>query len=104
MKLILSIEAKLEIKATTQFINNEYGKKSAQKFKSNVSKTLRTIAQNPNVAKEEELLKNRKHKYRGMVIGHINKLIYYVEDNCVVVVDLWDCRRAPENLANRIKK
>lgn len=93
----------MEIKATIQFINNEYGKKSTQKFKNNVSQTLRTIVQNPNVAKEEELLKNRKHKYRSMVIGHINKLIYYVEGNCVVIVDLWDCRRAPGNLANRIK-
>lgn len=47
--------------------------------------------------------KKLPEKYRSFVIDHINKAVYRVlPDGNIIIVTLWDCRRAPETLVSQI--
>jgi Txe/YoeB family toxin of Txe-Axe toxin-antitoxin module len=54
------------------------------------------------MGKIEPILEDRPQTYRSLVINHINKVVYRAEDDRIVVVAIWDCRRAPETLAGQI--
>ena len=83
----------------------EFGEKTANKFAERVEYISRNLEKFPEIGYPEPLLKDRSKRYRTY---HINKrfdLIYYYEESrdIVHVADIWDTRRKPESLANRIK-
>ena len=49
----------------------------------------------PYMAALEPLLSGRAYPYRGLVIHRLFKVIYYVEEDTIVVADVWDCRQNP---------
>ena len=51
----------------------------------------------------EPLLQHRSIPYRSIVINKLNKLIYYIENETIIVADFWDTRREPKEQANQIK-
>ena len=40
--------------------------------------------------------------YRSYVMNHLNKIIYWIAENQIEVVDFWDVRRDPMTLKNQI--
>lgn len=76
-----------------------------QEFAERVEYISHNLEKFPEIGYPEPLLKDRSNLYRTY---HINKrfdLIYYYEEcrDIVHVADIWDTRRKPESLANRIK-
>ena len=55
------------------------------------------------VTNVEPLLANRTHLYRSVVINKLNKLIYYIENETIIIADFWDTRREPKEQANQIR-
>ena len=83
----------------------EYGETTANNFAIKVAKLNKDIARYPETGFPEPLLKNRKKFYRARHILKRFKLIYYYSEktDTVHIVDIWDTKREPQTLANRIK-
>jgi len=43
----------------------------------------------------EPLLSGRAYPYRGLVVRRLFKVIYYVENDTIIIADVWDCRQDP---------
>ena len=68
-----------------------------------VREASRQIGRTPNIGKIEPLLEDEVITYRSYLVNHLNKIIYYIEDNHVEVADFWDVRQDPNVLAERAK-
>lgn len=44
---------------------------------------------------------NRVREYRSIVVGTLNKIIYYVGSDVIYIADFWDVRREPKALAEQ---
>jgi len=84
----------------------QFGEKTANKFARKVALLNSDLSKFPELGFPEPLLNDRKKLYRACHILERFKLIYYYakSTDTVHVVDIWDTRRAPTTLANRIDK
>ena len=105
MKVILSDFTKREIQETARYVRKEFGKRSKESFLQKVRETRRLLADNPYLGPIEPLLADRAQTYRSVVVGKLNKLVYYVEEDekVIYVVAFWDVRREPQALAGEVK-
>lgn len=102
MKVQWTKQANSVLLQTADYIEKEFGKKTKQKFLSNIRRLLTLLKISPYMGRIEPLLQNRQSTYRSIMVGRINRIIYRILDNTIEIADLWDMRRKPENLAIRI--
>lgn len=57
----------------------------------------------PQAGSIELLLGNIEPVLRSLVVRKCYKLIYYIGEESVHIVDVWDCRKTPSSLVKRIK-
>ena len=83
----------------------EYGQTTANRFADKVAKLNVELEKYPEAGFPEPLLKDRKKLYRAHHINKRFKLIYYYSESTdtVHVADIWDTKREPSSLAQRIK-
>lgn len=83
----------------------EFGEFTANRFAATVASINEDLLRFPETGFPEPLLRDRKRLYRARHILKRFKLIYYYANDAdtVHVVDIWDSRREPSKLANRIK-
>ena len=86
-----------------EYLEYEFGQKVAEGFESQTAEKERLLLKNPELGSPELLLADKKILYRSLIFTRHNKLIYYIKDNCIQISDIWDMRRNPEILANRIR-
>ena len=104
MRVVQTGLAKRQIADTARYIRREFGKKSKESFLQKVRETRRLLADNPCLGPIEPLLAERTQTYRSVVVGKLNKMVYYIEEDTVIyVVAFWDCRREPASLASQVK-
>ncbi len=104
MRVVQTDSAKQQILDTARYIRREFGKKSKESFLQKVRETRRLLADNPCLGPIEPLLAERTQTYRSVVVGKLNKMVYYIEEDTVIyVVAFWDCRREPDTLASQVK-
>lgn len=105
MQVIWSPDAEKELDNIIEYCLTTFGMRTA----SNVYKVMKhydtLLAQNPYMGKTEVLLEKYPQKFRSMVVHQHYKLVYYVDNHKeeIRVTDIWDTRRNPDSLANRIK-
>ena len=104
--VIWSKRAKTERRKLIVYGYEEFGQMTAIKFVNKLYDITNILEKHPLIGFIEPSLKGHKgHTYRAYpVIGHI-KLIYYYSSSTktVRIADIWDTRRKPEALTNRIK-
>ena len=103
MKVVWSLQAKENLQQTSNYIRREFGKKSKQKFLDEVLHVASLLESNPYIGQVEPLLDEASVEYRSIVVNHINKLVYYIHENTLEIVVLWDTRREPKSLAKEVK-
>ncbi len=105
MKCNWTKRAVLEYKKVIKYIYEQYGEISALKFITAVEHLDANLAKYPEIGSPEQLLQDRtKYLYRSHTVGTHNKLVYTInKEGIVTIVDMWDMRRNPNRLANRIK-
>ena len=83
----------------------EFGETTANNFAAKVSSINKDLERFPEIGYPEPLLKGRKKLYRARhIIGRFKLIYYYCERTDIVhIADIWDTRREPTKLANRIK-
>lgn len=81
----------------------EFGIQTAQRLNNRIENYTCSLSHNPLLGATEPLLKERHLQYRSLVIHKHYKLVYRIEDNIIYIVDFWDVRREPKQLAHRIR-
>ena len=104
MKVTITGFAKQQIRETARYINKEFGRRYRDNFMRKVLEVRQYLALNPNMGPVEPLLSDCSKVYRSVVIAKLNKMVYYIADDQIVVVDFWDVRREPEALAAQVKE
>lgn len=103
MRIEISDKADARLQATAEYIKDEFGRSSEQKFKAKFRETISILATNPYLGPVEPLLANRTTTYRSVVVAKVNKVVYRIVDDRIEIADIWDCRREPKALAEEIK-
>ncbi|MBO7069634.1 MAG: type II toxin-antitoxin system RelE/ParE family toxin [Bacteroidaceae bacterium] len=103
MEIIWAEEAFRAWQDTIDYIVKEFGVRAAEKFYKKTEEWQDVLSSSPMVGKIEPLLNNRSRSYRSIVITKQNKLIYYIEDETIFIVDFWDTRREPLQQADKLK-
>lgn len=85
--------------------NLEFGETVANRFAARVRHINDELSKFPETGFPEPLLKERKKLYRACHILKRFKLIYYYahSSDTVHVADIWDTKREPAALVNRIR-
>ena len=103
MKLKWDKEARQLVDATAQYIEEHDGAIAGADFLEEVMHVVRLLPLVPYLGPLERLLYRSKVKFRSIVICKYNKLIYYVRQDEVVIVDFWDTRMNPKTLVKRLQ-
>ena len=101
MNVIWHAQAEEALIDAAVYIQNHWGKRFREKFVGSVRQTEYALRLNPYLGKLEPLLMNRVREYRSIVVGSLNKIIYYVDSDVIYIADFWDVRREPKALAEQ---
>lgn len=102
MKIIWSEMAQHSLDATVEYVQHEFGDVARRKFVETVKHTVTLLCSNPNIGIVEERLSNAPVEYRSIIVGRLNRIVYFVEDNTIQVADFWNMRRSPKTLTDRL--
>ncbi|MCR5780363.1 MAG: type II toxin-antitoxin system RelE/ParE family toxin [Bacteroidaceae bacterium] len=82
----------------------EYGTFTALKMARKIESLTDALSLFPGMGFREPLLEKRTPIYRATLINKRFKIIYWYNEanDMVVIEDIWDTRRAPQNLIKRI--
>lgn len=84
------------------YIAAQFGKPRARKYVTGVYTEVEKLPANPRLGQVEPLLEAARHEFRRLVIEDLTKVIYRITDTSIEIVDVWDTRQDPEELAARL--
>ncbi len=88
------IEALTIMKQIFDWYFVEMGSKAANKFRNGIIKAVNTLEVCPTIGKIEPLLVHRSKCYRSFAEYSNHKIIYFVENDIVHIVYIWDNRQS----------
>lgn len=103
MKIIWTESAQKSQDAAAAYIFNEFGAMPLIDFYKNLDEIEEDLSDFPELGRIEPLLQDRSKSYRSLVATKYNKIIYYVDDDKIYIVDFWDTRREPKAQASKLK-
>ncbi|MBQ7382627.1 MAG: type II toxin-antitoxin system RelE/ParE family toxin [Paludibacteraceae bacterium] len=103
MKIIWTESAQKSQDAAAAYIFNEFGAMPLIDFYKNLDEIEEDLSDFPELGRIEPLLQDRSKSYRSLVATKYNKIIYYVDDDKIYIVDFWDTRREPKAQVSRLK-
>lgn len=103
MKIIWTESAQKSQDAAAAYIFNEFGAMPLIDFYKNLDEIEEDLSDFPELGRIEPLLQDRSKSYRSLVTTKYNKIIYYVDDDKIYIVDFWDTRREPKRQASKQK-
>lgn len=80
-----------------EYILEKFGEKNKILFIQEVYKTAKLLEINPYLGQIEPLLVDFPEIYRSIVVNFLNKIIYRIENDKILIFALWDVRREPKN-------
>lgn len=102
MKIKVENQVRTAIRQRAHYIYMQFGKQARKDFRENIGSIFELLRDNPQLGSVEPLLAGLKRTYRSIVIHRLNKLVYFVEDDIIYIVDFWDTRREPKNQAEHL--
>ncbi|WP_293715333.1 type II toxin-antitoxin system RelE/ParE family toxin [uncultured Parabacteroides sp.] len=105
MQVIWSPDAEKELDDLVEYCLITFGKRTASNVYRQIKHYDTLLTQNPLMGKHEILLEKYPQGFRSIVEHSHYKLIYFIDkqNNIINIVDIWDTRRAPESLVERLK-
>ena len=104
MKIEWSAEARAHLREIFDYYLSAAGIRTADKIMGRIdARIYRILPHSPRVGQREFLLEDQEVEYRRLVEGNY-KIIYHIIDDTVRIVDIWDCRREPTTLCERVEE
>jgi len=99
IKIEWSVEAKLDLSDILEFYINRNGNSIySKKLYSRINKIIKLLSKNPFLGKRTE-----DAHVRALITGDY-QIIYEVFDKLILIIMIWDCKRAPEDKVIDIRK
>lgn len=97
-------QARQEVRAAVIYGAEHFGERTAISFYRQIRIQAELLASHPKLGILEPLLSDRKHQYRSLIVHKHHKLVYYIDEqkDTIYIADLWDMRREPSRLSNRL--
>lgn len=99
MRIKVENEAKKKILQTARYIQTQFGAHARLDFRNEVHRIVKLLHRNPNLGPVEPLLVDAPVIYRSIVVKHLNKIVYWINNDVIEIVDFWDCHREPKKQA-----
>ncbi|GAB6012105.1 type II toxin-antitoxin system RelE/ParE family toxin [Viscerimonas tarda] len=76
----------------------------ANKILADINTSVERIALFPEIAAKEPLLVECEETFRSLVVFHLFKVVYYIDEpnDKIVVVSVFDCRQNPDKLKTEL--
>jgi plasmid stabilization system protein ParE len=103
MRIIVDERADEKIQETAKYILEMFGRKARQGFRREFHRVVKLLSKNPNIGPAEPFLADAPVMYRSIVVNRLNKIVYWINDDVIEIVDFWDTRREPEAQAKQVK-
>jgi plasmid stabilization system protein ParE len=101
MRIKVEDEAKKKILRTARYIQNQFGKEARVEFRNEIHRVVKLLSSNPLLGPLEPLLADAPVPYRSIVVRHLNKFVYWINNDVIEIIDFWDCRREPKKQAEQ---
>ena len=101
MKVKWNEPARKALRKTASYILTQFGRRSNVAFLRKVYQTERLLQKNPNLGPAEPYLADAPVLYS--VVNRLNKIVYWINDDVIEIVDFWDTRREPVAQAKQVK-
>lgn len=103
MKIFWTTDASKSLKDCFLYFKKTASLKIAKKLRKEIQARPRILIDHPNAGQEEENLKSISGGYRYLLVLHF-KIIYKIEQNKILITDLFDTRQDPQKLKTRNRK
>lgn len=103
MKVSWSKRAAKSAQSIATYIYKEFGRKSSRDFLMEIAHIAQLLEENPYLGQIEPLLLNKKKEYRSIVVNHLNKMVYYIQNHVIRIAAIWDTRKEPKSQADKLK-
>jgi len=97
MKLLFSPEAKEDMDSIFYFYA-QYNEEYAYRLYNQFIERAENLLHFPKMAPVEELLKEYTEEYRSLLVQNTYKLVYFIENETIHVVAVFDCRQNPQKM------
>lgn len=97
MIVVWSKRAQAERLKTFDYIECTFGHSAALRFDGRVRQFMAMVADNPGIGRPEPLLSGCEVTFQSFVLNELNTIVYYISGDMVIITDLWNSRRLPEN-------
>ena len=101
MKLLFAPEA-LEDMENIYHYYAERNERYAVELYNQIINEAEYLQRFPFIAQKEPLLAEYPETYYSLIVWHCYKLVYFIENDTVNVVSVFDCRQNPEVLKKRL--
>ena len=102
MRVIWDDDASEKLVNALEYGRDTFGERMMKKFYARILDYEKLLQSNPRMGKKEPLLEKEPEGYRSIVVHQNYKLVYYIEDENIYIVDLWDTRREPLTQADNV--
>jgi len=102
MKIIVDEWADQKIQYTALYIQSMFGVKARMEFQQDFHRIIKLLRDNPNLGPVESALEEAPTTYRSIVVNRLNKIIYWINNGVIEIVDFGDTRMEPESLARQL--
>lgn len=96
-------DAKIRLSEIYLYYKEQFGVVTAQKVKNSIKACVTKLKLNPFLGKIEPDFVTLTHTYRSLVEHKNHKIIYYVEDEVLYIVDIWPCNMNPRKIQSHLK-
>ena len=76
----------------------------AQKIMNDILQATDQLSKHPEMAAIESMLQERQEIFRSLIVRQTYKVVYYIDETAIYIVDVWDCRQSSKKLKKGIRK
>lgn len=105
MQIIIRATARRQLGIAIEQGKQMFGEAAAIKFYNRFMEYLKRLSTHSESGFPEPLLAERHRKYRSIMVNEHFKIVYYYDEgkDTLFIIDLWDTRREPHSLSQRIR-
>lgn len=103
MNVIWSEKAAETVRDIAAYIQREFGEQTKAKFLSEIDATVSVLVLNPKMGAKDPFLKDFSVELRSVRVNRLNRIVYYIDGQRIVIASFRDNRRDPQKFADDVE-